>query len=78
MTPTERRAGRKPETLTGSDYRARRHLADADNATLADVGDLCDKVPAAILPALLASGKIERALERRATDAPRRKARRTR
>jgi hypothetical protein len=67
------------DRLTGRDYRALRRLVDGDNRTLAEVGDTCENVPAAVLPALLASGKIER--ERRvspsATVTPnRRKARR--
>lgn len=52
--------------LQGKDYRALRRIADVANVTLADVGEPCDQVPAASLAALLASGKIELAVERRA------------
>jgi hypothetical protein len=58
------------ERLRGQDYRARRRIADVDNVTLVEVGDTCEKVPATALAALLASGKIERALERRTTERP--------
>lgn len=53
-------------TLQGEDYRALRRLSDRDNVTLADVGETCARVPASSLPALLASGKIELVVERRA------------
>lgn len=66
MTSAERRAGGKPETLKGSDYRALRRISDVEDQTLAAVGETCHHIPATALPALLASGKIERAEERRA------------
>jgi len=55
--------------LKGKDFVALRRLSDADNHTIADVGELCDHVSAATsggtvsdaLARLLASGKIERA-----------------
>lgn len=66
MTPAERRASTRPQTLKGSDYRALRRISDVENHTLTDVGETCEAIPATALPALLASGKIERAEERRA------------
>jgi hypothetical protein len=45
--------------MTGSDYRARVRLSTKDNATLAEVGESCTRVPASSLPLLLASRKIE-------------------
>lgn len=53
------------ETLRGTDYRALRRLSDVDNATLADVGETCERVSPESLPALLAAGTIEWAVERR-------------
>lgn len=48
--------GHRP--LNGADYVALRRLSDRDDRTLAQVGETCDRVPPASLPALLASGKI--------------------
>ena len=45
--------------MNGKDYRALRRLSDRADNTRADVGETCERVPAADLPALLASGKIE-------------------
>jgi len=45
--------------LTGSDYRARVRLSTKDNVTLALPGETCERVPAASLPLLLVSRKIE-------------------
>lgn len=58
------------ETLRGEDYRARRRLSDKDDRTLAEVGETCERVPVDSLSALLASGHIELAVERRAEPAP--------
>lgn len=55
------------EILEGKDYRALRRLSDADDHTLAEVGETCERVPPASLEPLLASGHIELAVERRAT-----------
>jgi hypothetical protein len=55
-------------TLQGKDYRALRRLSDRDNVTLAEVGETCERVPVVSLAALLASGKIERAIPRRADE----------
>jgi hypothetical protein len=52
--------------LQGKDFIALRRLSDADDNTLADVGQTCERVPAATsggsisdaLERLLASGKI--------------------
>lgn len=44
--------------MNGKDYVALRRLSNAADDTLADVGESCEQVPAASLPALLASGKI--------------------
>jgi hypothetical protein len=52
--------------LNGKDYVALRRLSDATGRTLADVGETCERVPAAkaggtqadALARLLASGKI--------------------
>jgi hypothetical protein len=46
------------DTLNGSDYRARTRLSNAANVTLAHIGETCERVPAASLPSLLASGEI--------------------
>jgi hypothetical protein len=56
------------DTLKGADYVALRRLSDADDHTLADVGETCERVPAPkdgrtvsdALRLLLASGKIAR------------------
>lgn len=52
-------------SLNGKDFVALRRLSTRDNATIADVGQTCEKVPAApggtvteALERLLASGKI--------------------
>lgn len=53
-------------TLNGKDFIALRRLSDADDCTIADVGDTCERVPAPksggtpadALARLLASGKI--------------------
>jgi hypothetical protein len=55
-----------PEPLDGRDFRALRRVSDAENETLAAVGETCERVPTESLPALLESGDIERAVERRA------------
>lgn len=52
--------------LQGKHYRALRRLSDQGNHTLAEVGETCERVPVTSLPALLASGKIEYATQRRA------------
>jgi hypothetical protein len=57
------------EPLNGHDYRALRRLSNAANETIAEVGETCERVPADSLPALLESGDIERAVERRAPEA---------
>ncbi len=44
--------------MTGKDYVARVRLSTKADETLADVGETCERVPAASLPALLASRKI--------------------
>jgi len=44
--------------LQGKDFVALRRLSDGDNATLAVVGETCDRVPTISLLSLLASGKI--------------------
>lgn len=54
--------------LHGKDYRALRRLSDKDNVTLAEVGETCERVPVSSLAGLLASGKIERAIQRRAKE----------
>lgn len=53
--------------LNGKDFRALRRLSDLANNTIAEVGETCERVPAAhggtvseALAKLLASGKIER------------------
>lgn len=54
------------ETLRGKDYVALRRLSDADDNTIAAVGETCERVPAGkhggtvsdALAKLLASGKI--------------------
>lgn len=51
--------------LNGKDFRALRRLSTKDDTTLADVGETCERVPATSLAALLASGKIEPAVDRR-------------
>lgn len=58
--------------LKGSDYRALRRLSTKDDTTIAEVGETCERVPAApggtvsqALQKLLASGKIELVEERR-------------
>ena len=43
----------------GHAYRAIRRLSTKADETLAEAGQTCERVPAASLPALLASGKIE-------------------
>lgn len=53
------------EVLNGADYCAVRRLSTRDNETLADVGERCDRVPVESLAPLLASGHIERAVDRR-------------
>lgn len=53
-------------TLNGKDFIALRRLSDADDRTIADVGETCERVPAPksggtpsdALALLLASGKI--------------------
>ena len=56
--------------LNGKDFRAVRRLSTKDDVTLAKAGDTCEKVPAESLPALLASGKIQPAVERRGKERP--------
>lgn len=46
--------------LNGAEYRAKVRLSTKANETLAEVGGTCTRVPVVSLPALLASGKIER------------------
>jgi hypothetical protein len=68
-----------PEPLDGRDFRALRRVSNAENETLAAVGETCERVPAESLPALLESGDIERAVERRALpDVPPRPAKKER
>ena len=66
-------SGKKPVEMHGKDYRALRRLSTKADRTLADVGDTCEKVPKESLPALLASGKIEPAVNRRDPDVERRR-----
>lgn len=47
------------DQLTGKDFRARVRLSTKADETLADVGEICDRVPTSSLPGLLASRKIE-------------------
>ena len=56
--------------LHGRDFRALRRLANGENETLAEMGDTCERIPPEHLPALLQSGDIERAVERRAAAEP--------
>lgn len=44
--------------LNGADYRALHRLSTADDETLADVGETCERVPASSLAWLLAYGLI--------------------
>lgn len=44
--------------LQGTDYRAVRRLSDAQDVTLAEVGETCARVPVESLAPLLASGHI--------------------
>jgi hypothetical protein len=64
--------------MNGKDYRALRRLSTRDDVTLAHVGETCERVPASSLPGLLASGKIEPAVNRRDPQVERRKAKRVR
>ena len=60
--------------LHGKDFIAVRRLSDGDDTTIADVGQTCERVPAAksggtvsaALARLLASGKIAPVAKRRA------------
>lgn len=54
--------------MKGKDYRALRRLSTKDNKTLAEVGETCERVPVQSLAPLLASGKIELAIDRRGKD----------
>ncbi len=45
--------------LNGKDFRARVRLSTKDDATLAEIGETCERVPSSSLEALLASRKIE-------------------
>lgn len=54
--------------LNGKDYLALRRLSTKDDQTLAEVGATCERVPVESLAALLASGKIEPAENRRRDD----------
>lgn len=47
------------DLLNGSDYCAVRRLSTGDDETLADVGEVCTRVPVESLPWLLAEGAIE-------------------
>lgn len=44
--------------MNGKEYVALRRLSTNDDATLALVGETCERVPVSSLPGLLASGKI--------------------
>ncbi len=46
--------------MKGQEYVAIRRLSTKADATLADVGETCERVPVESLPMLLASGKIAR------------------
>ncbi len=52
----------------GAQFIALRRLSDRDDRTLAVVGETCERVPAASLPGLLASGKIAPAPARKGED----------
>jgi len=45
--------------LKGKNYRALRRLSTAEDETLAEEGETCDRVPVQSLAPLLASGHIE-------------------
>jgi hypothetical protein len=47
-----------PQVLEGAHLVARRRLSTADDQTLADVGETCERVPAASLRALFEAGHI--------------------
>ena len=64
--------------MKGQDYRALRRLSNKADETLANVGDTCERVPPQSLPALLASGKIEPAVNRRDPEVERRRTKRVR
>lgn len=48
-----------PVELHGADYRAVLRLSTADDETLAEPGETCERVPVASLPGLLQAGYIE-------------------
>lgn len=46
--------------MTGHDYIAMVRLSDRGNVTLAEIGETCERVPAASLPWLITDGLIVR------------------
>jgi hypothetical protein len=56
--------------LKGADFRALRRLSTADDETLAEIGDTCERVPAESLEGLIGHGYIEPAGDRAVRETP--------